>query len=109
MRPRVGGGCAPPPPVAAPFAGSLPTPRGEPRYGVDCAPSRGDPPLEVRAENVSQVPYGWRGYWRGGWIGAWQCGASLGAAADNWGYRAILVDQGEAVEFVEVFRRQCYV
>ena len=27
---------------------SLPTPRGEPRFGVDRTPSRGDPPLEAR-------------------------------------------------------------
>ena len=34
---------------------SLPTPRGEPRFGVDRAPSRGDPPLCVLAGTLQQI------------------------------------------------------
>ena len=38
------GGAAPPAASRCCARASLPTPRGEPRFGVDSAPSRGDPP-----------------------------------------------------------------
>src|SRR5438105_4726556 len=41
------GGVAPPAASRSSARASLPTPRGEPRFGVDCAPSRGDPPLNA--------------------------------------------------------------
>src|SRR6185436_10777906 len=56
QRIRVGGACGPPPPVAAPLAGSL------------RAPSRGDPPLNVCGLGGSA--YGTRGLaaTRGGYL-----------------------------------------
>ncbi len=41
------GGAAPPAASRCSARASLPTPRGEPRFGVDCTPSRGDPPLNA--------------------------------------------------------------
>src|SRR5438552_16006656 len=68
-------------------SGALPTPRGEPRFGVDCAPSRGDPPATCyppseprEAESVWkwQSPV-WAKPHQAGGGGGQECAASLRA------------------------------
>src|SRR6266852_715936 len=46
------GGAAPPAASRCCARTSLPTPRGEPRFGVDCASSRGDPPHDGASPDV---------------------------------------------------------
>src|SRR5712691_5030410 len=57
------GACGPPGASRCSARASLPTPRGEPRFGVDCAPSRGDPPLGPTAQDRPAKPL-MRKLWR---------------------------------------------
>src|SRR5438094_2660835 len=57
------GGAAPRAASRSSARASLPTPRGEPRFGVDCAPSRGDPPLGLTAQDRPAKPL-MRKLWR---------------------------------------------